>query len=89
VRLNRRHRNSLAACERIPTKGQRAMAVATIYPDPEKGGRAKVSKAGKAAETAGFSARRILPRNAEVYQWIALTRPAWFSRSRLTSLTAC
>ncbi len=35
------------------TKGQRAMAVALIYPEPEKGGRGK--KSGNSKENLGFS----------------------------------
>jgi ParB-like chromosome segregation protein Spo0J len=38
------------------TKGQRAMGVALLFPDPEKGGR---GKKGKAAETADFSQKRL------------------------------
>lgn len=40
------------------TKGQRAMAVAKIYPEPGKGGRGKRTS-GNLAETAGFSQRRL------------------------------
>ena len=36
------------------TKGQQAMVVAMIYPEPEKGGRGK-----KAVETTGFSPERL------------------------------
>jgi hypothetical protein len=36
--------------------GQRAMGMAFLYPEPEKGGR---GKKGKAAESAGFSQRRL------------------------------
>ncbi len=43
---------------RLMTKGQRAMTVAKIYPDTEKGGRGKKSSANL-AETAGFSQRRL------------------------------
>ena len=41
------------------TKGQRAMAVAMIYPEPDKRGRGKKGASGKLAETAGFSKRRL------------------------------
>ena len=41
------------------TKGQQAMALAMIYPDPEKGGRAKKSNAINSAVSAGFSSRRL------------------------------
>jgi hypothetical protein len=41
------------------TKGQQAMALAMMYPEPEKGGRGKNTEARKAAETAGFSSRRL------------------------------
>jgi hypothetical protein len=41
------------------TKGQRAMAHAMIYPEPEKGGRGKKSAVLNSAETAGFSSRRL------------------------------
>jgi len=37
------------------TKGQRAMAVAMIYPEPEKAHRGKRTEAGKVLETKGFS----------------------------------
>ena len=37
------------------TKGQRAMAVAMIYPDPEKGGRGKKSGAKTSDLVGGFS----------------------------------
>jgi hypothetical protein len=42
------------ACHDL-TKGQRAMQLAMLYPEPEKGGRGNKSKAIKSAETAGFS----------------------------------
>ena len=35
------------------------MAVAMLYPEPEKGGRGKKGNGTKAAETAGFSYRRL------------------------------
>ena len=41
------------------TKGQKAMAMALIYPKTEKGGRGKKSEALNSAETAGFSTRRL------------------------------
>ncbi len=41
------------------TKGQQAMALAFLYPEPEKGGRGKKSEAINSAESAGFSARRL------------------------------
>jgi hypothetical protein len=41
------------------TKGQRAMAVATIYPEAKRG-RGNKDEAGKAAEAKGFSATRLL-----------------------------
>jgi ParB-like chromosome segregation protein Spo0J len=41
------------------TKGQRAIGLAFLYPEPEKGGRGKKSKAINSAETAGFSSRRL------------------------------
>jgi hypothetical protein len=41
------------------TKGQRAMLVARMYPEPEKGGRGKKSEAIKSAESAGFGATRV------------------------------
>ncbi|MCO5129388.1 MAG: ParB/RepB/Spo0J family partition protein [Xanthobacteraceae bacterium] len=44
VNVNRRHMSS----------GQRAMATAMIYPEPERGGRGK-----KATETIGFSSQRL------------------------------
>jgi hypothetical protein len=37
------------------TKGQQAMALALIYPEPEKGGRGKNVETRKAVETSGFS----------------------------------
>lgn len=37
------------------SKGQQAMALAMIYPEPEKGGRGKKSEAGKVLENSGFS----------------------------------
>jgi hypothetical protein len=40
-------------------KGQQAMLLAMIYPEPEKGGRGKKSVGTKAAEASGFSARRL------------------------------
>jgi len=39
------------------TKGQQAMALAVIYPEPEKGGRGKRSENSK--ETLGFSTMRL------------------------------
>lgn len=47
--INRRHM----------TKGQRAMAVAMIYPTPEKGGRGKKGAAQKAEVISGFSDRLV------------------------------
>ena len=45
-----------APCQgRHMTKGQRAMAVAMIYPDPEKCGRGKKSQAKTSAKIGGFS----------------------------------
>jgi ParB-like nuclease domain len=41
------------------TKGQQAMALAMIYPEPEKGGRGKKSEALNSAVSAGFSTRRL------------------------------
>jgi ParB-like chromosome segregation protein Spo0J len=41
------------------TKGQRAIALAMIYPEPEKGGRGKKSDALNSAVSAGFSSRRL------------------------------
>ena len=41
------------------TKGQKAMATAMIYPEPDERGRGKKSIATKSAETAGFSQRRL------------------------------
>jgi hypothetical protein len=41
------------------TKGQQAMALAMIYPDPEKGGRGKNIETRKAVETSGFSSARL------------------------------
>jgi hypothetical protein len=41
------------------SKGQQAMALAKIYPEAEKGGRGKNVASRKAAETSGFSARRL------------------------------
>jgi hypothetical protein len=41
------------------TKGQKAMALAMIYLVAEKGGRGKNIESRKAAESAGFSARRL------------------------------
>jgi len=40
-------------------RGQQAMALAMIYPEPEKGGRGKKSEAANLAETAKFSHRRL------------------------------
>ena len=37
------------------TAGQRAMATAMLYPNPEKGGRGKRSEAAKAKATLGLS----------------------------------
>jgi hypothetical protein len=39
------------------SKGQQAMALAMIYPEPEKGGRGKKSQALNCAESSGFSGR--------------------------------
>ena len=41
------------------TKGQQAMALAMIYPEPEKGGRGKKSEARNLEETSKFSYRRL------------------------------
>lgn len=41
------------------TKGQEAMALAMIYPEPGERGRGKKSAAIKSAETSGFSGRRL------------------------------
>ncbi len=41
------------------TKGQRAMAVAKIYPEPEKGGRGKKSKTTNLIVSGGFSRQRL------------------------------
>jgi hypothetical protein len=41
------------------TKGQQAMALAMLYPEPEKGGRGKNDEARKARETRGFSSDRL------------------------------
>jgi hypothetical protein len=41
------------------SKGQQAMALAMIYPELEKGRRGKKTEGTKAAETAGFSYRRL------------------------------
>ena len=41
------------------TKGQQAMALAMIYPEPEKGGRGKKSEAGKLLVSSGFSRQRL------------------------------
>ena len=40
-------------------KAQQAMALAMIYPDPEKGGRGKKSEANTAAKRGGFSDDRL------------------------------
>jgi hypothetical protein len=40
-------------------KGQQAIVLARIFPEPEMGGRGKKAEATKAAETAGFSDRRL------------------------------
>jgi hypothetical protein len=49
-------KTDLPGSRRHLSKGQQAMAVAFAYPEPEKGGR---GKKGKAAETSGFSQRRL------------------------------
>ena len=41
------------------TKGQKAMALAMIYPDPDERGRGKKSAAIKSAEASGFTSRRL------------------------------
>ncbi len=41
------------------TKGQRAMVVAKIYPELEKGGRGKKSEAMKLAGSGGFAVQRV------------------------------
>lgn len=41
------------------TKGQQAMVVAMLYPEREKGGRGKKSKAGNCPETGQFSKQRL------------------------------
>lgn len=41
------------------TKGQQAMALAMIYPEPAKGGRGKKSEANTAAKRGGFSQDRL------------------------------
>ncbi|HXV29193.1 MAG TPA: hypothetical protein VD840_02580 [Sinorhizobium sp.] len=45
------------------SKGQRAMAVAMLYPEPEEGGRGKKSAARNMRETCGFS-RTLLDQTA-------------------------
>jgi hypothetical protein len=50
---------SVNIARRHLTKGQQALGLALIYPTPEKGGRGKNVAARKAAETAGFSMRRL------------------------------
>jgi hypothetical protein len=46
------------ALRRDLTKGQKAMAMALLYPEPERG-RGKKDPAKKEAETASFSYRRV------------------------------
>jgi hypothetical protein len=41
------------------SKGQRAMGLAFLYPDPEKGGRGKKTQATNSVETMGFSRSRL------------------------------
>jgi hypothetical protein len=41
------------------TKGQRAMRLALLYPEPEKGGRGKKRAAGNGTETLQFSKQRL------------------------------
>ncbi len=41
------------------TKGEKAMAIAMLFPEPEKGGRGKKSAAIKSVETTGFSRSRL------------------------------
>jgi hypothetical protein len=45
--------------ERHLSKGQQAMLLAMLYPEPEKGGKGKNVAARKAAESAGFGATRL------------------------------
>ena len=41
------------------TKGQQAMALALMYPEPETGGRGRKSKAGNSSLSDGFSSTRL------------------------------
>jgi len=61
------------------SKGQQAMVLAHIYPEPEKGGRGKNVESRKAAVSAGFSARRLL-RLAPSFATLP-TLPRRFSRA--------
>jgi hypothetical protein len=54
-----RHSRELARQVRDVLKGQRAMRLAWLYPEAEKGGRGKKSEARKALETSGFSRQRL------------------------------
>ena len=44
---------------RMMTKGQQAIAVAMVYPETAVGGKGKKAAGTKAAESAGFSYRRL------------------------------
>jgi hypothetical protein len=50
---------SVNLARRNLTKGQQAMALAMVYPEPEKGGRGKNIAARKTQETLGFTSERL------------------------------
>jgi hypothetical protein len=50
---------SVNLARRKLTKSQRAMALAMVYPEPEKGGRGKNVESRKAADSAGFGSTRL------------------------------
>jgi hypothetical protein len=54
------------------TKGQKAMALAKIYPEPEKGGRGKTSEAKKALVSGGFSRQRLDQARTVLHHSLAL-----------------
>lgn len=55
-------------------KGQQAIALAMIYPEPEKGGRGKNADARKAAESAGFSGRLLTQARSILRHFHALAK---------------
>ena len=70
------------------SKGQQATALAMIYPEAGKGGRGKKSDAAKAAETSGFSTRRVEQARALLRHSRALAEDVIANRTSLDKALA-